>query len=95
MMLHELMLQVWNSVKDSGTTAEDPNLSDKLISGLRDALKKQHEDDIQNQKDLDAELKEQKKHITSEDVRDGFVASVSAIDTMIQDLSDPLPEYLS
>ncbi|KAF8606992.1 hypothetical protein BDV93DRAFT_436861 [Ceratobasidium sp. AG-I] len=75
MMLHELMLQVWNSVKDSGTTAEDSNLSDKLIAGLRDALKKQHEDDIQNQKDLEVELKEQKKHITSDDVRDGFVAS--------------------
>lgn len=75
MMLHELMLQVWNGVKESGTTPEDPNLSDKLIAGLRDALKKQHEDDVQNQKDLETELKEQKKHITSEDVRDGFDAS--------------------
>lgn len=84
MMLHELMLQVWNGVKESGTTPEDPNLSDKLIAGLRDALKKQHEDDVQNQKDLEFELKEQKKHITSDDVKDGFVASVSDTEALMK-----------
>ncbi|CAE6413420.1 unnamed protein product [Rhizoctonia solani] len=72
MMLHELMLQVWNGVKESGGTSEDPNLAEKLIAGLRDALEKQYQDDLQNQKDLEAEIKERNKHITSDDLRDGF-----------------------
>ncbi|CEL62650.1 Hsp90 co-chaperone Cdc37 OS=Schizosaccharomyces pombe (strain 972 / ATCC 24843) GN=cdc37 PE=1 SV=1 [Rhizoctonia solani AG-1 IB] len=72
MMLHELMLQVWNGVKEGGGTAEDLNLAEKLIAGLRDALEKQHHDDLQNQKDLEAEIKERNKHITSDDLRDGF-----------------------
>ncbi|KAF8755026.1 Cdc37 C terminal domain [Rhizoctonia solani] len=50
MMLHELMLQVWNG----------------------DALEKQHQDDLQSQKDLEAEINERNKHITSDDLRDGF-----------------------
>ena len=75
MMLHELMLQVWKGVKDAGGTGEDTNLTDKLVAGLRDALEKQHQDDIQNEKDLEYERKEQKKHITSDDVHDGFDSS--------------------
>lgn len=80
MMLHELMLQVWNGVKEAGGTPNDANLTDKLVAGLRDALERQHQDDIQNQKDLEVELKEQKKHITSDDVHDGFDSSVSVFD---------------
>ncbi|KAH7337062.1 Cdc37 N terminal kinase binding-domain-containing protein [Rhizoctonia solani] len=72
MMLHELMLQVWNGVKESGGTPDDPNLTDKLIAGLKDALDRQHQDDLQNEKDLEAEIKERNKHITSDDLRDGF-----------------------
>ncbi|CUA68836.1 Hsp90 co-chaperone Cdc37 [Rhizoctonia solani] len=72
MMLHELMLQVWNGVKESGGTPEDSNLTDKLVAGLRDALERQHQDDLQNEKDLEAEIKERNKHITSDDLRDGF-----------------------
>ncbi|KAF8685604.1 Cdc37 C terminal domain [Rhizoctonia solani] len=72
MMLHELMLQVWNGVKEGGATPEDPNLTDKLVAGLRDALEKQHQDDLQSQKDLEAEINERNKHITSDDLRDGF-----------------------
>ncbi|KDN41750.1 hypothetical protein RSAG8_07281, partial [Rhizoctonia solani AG-8 WAC10335] len=72
MMLHELMLQVWNGVKESGGTPEDPNLTDKLVAGLRDALERQYQDDLQNEKDLEAEIKERNKHITSDDLRDGF-----------------------
>ncbi|CAE6458895.1 unnamed protein product [Rhizoctonia solani] len=72
MMLHELMLQVWNGVKESGATPDDPNLTDKLIAGLKDALERQHHDDLQNEKDLEAEIKERNKHITSDDLRDGF-----------------------
>jgi len=75
MMLHELMLQVWNGVKEAGGTSDDPNLTEKLIAGLKDAIEKQNQDDIQNQKDLEMELKEQKKHITSDDLREGFDSS--------------------
>jgi cell division cycle protein 37 len=77
MMLHELMIQVSNGVKEAGATPDDPKLTDKLVAGLRDAIERQNQDDIQNQQDLENELKEQKKHITSDDVRDGFDSSVS------------------
>ncbi|KAG8697635.1 hsp90 co-chaperone Cdc37, partial [Ceratobasidium sp. 395] len=90
MMLHELMLQVWNGVKEAGGTPDDPNLTDKLIAGLRDAIEKQNQDDIQNQKDLELEMKEQKKHITSDDLRDGFDSS-----TISQGTSSPDPTVVA
>ncbi|QRV92342.1 HSP90 co-chaperone Cdc37 [Ceratobasidium sp. AG-Ba] len=75
MMVHELMLQVWNHVKEAGGSSDDPNLADKLVAGLRDALEKQNQDDVQNQKDLEIELREQNKHITSDNMHDGFDSS--------------------
>lgn len=75
MMLHELMLQVWNGVKEAGGAADDPNLADKLIAGLKNALERQKQDDEQNQKDLEREQNEQAKHITSDDIHDGFDSS--------------------
>lgn len=95
MMIHELMLQVWNAVKESGGSADDPNLTEKLVARLRDALEKQHQDDVRNKKELEAEIKEQSKHITSDDLKDGFDSSVGVFLAARWIIIHPIPESFS
>lgn len=76
-MLLSLMLAVWEKTKNAGVDKDDPELGEKLTEGLKThiVLMAEHQDKLR--KDLETEIVEQKKKITSDDVHDGFDSHVS------------------
>jgi cell division cycle protein 37 len=75
-MLHELMIAIWEECKKAGVDAKDEKLGDILVKQLEG-----HQQQLQNRQnllreDIENEKAEQNKKITSDDIHDGFSASV-------------------
>lgn len=77
-MVLSLLLQVTEASKKEAAGKGDDVVSTKIKQGLANHLVKLAEHNEKLKKDLESEEKEQKKHITSEDIRDGFDSTVSA-----------------
>ena len=75
-MIESLLTTVFGEVKDKGLDKDSTKLGDALVSQLQVhiALLKKH--DGERRILLDKERKEQAKHITSDDLKDGWDASV-------------------
>ncbi|KIM89114.1 hypothetical protein PILCRDRAFT_34884, partial [Piloderma croceum F 1598] len=71
-MVLSLLLQVSGSAKKAAAGKGDDVVGEKVKEGLVRHLVQLGEHTEQLGKDLETELKEQKKHITSEDMHDGF-----------------------
>lgn len=71
-MLEASLMKIFNDVKEKGVDKSDPNFLDKLLNAFRahiDEFKAHHE---HIKKELEKELLEQKKKITSDDIHEGF-----------------------
>ena len=75
-----LLLQVSEAAKKAAAGKGDDAVSDKVKEGLGKHLVQLGQLTEKLRKDLAEEEKEQKKHITSEDMHDGFD---SKVDTLI------------
>ena len=73
-MVLTLLLQVSEAAKKD--TGEEEKVVAKVKEGLAKHLVQLAEHTEKLKKDLEAEEKEQKKHITSEDMHDGFDSKV-------------------
>ncbi|GJJ15575.1 hypothetical protein Clacol_009853 [Clathrus columnatus] len=71
-MVLSLLLQVWEEVKTKGINKSDPQLDASLAGELKEHAKRLGERQEKVKVDLEVELKEQSKKITSEDIHDGF-----------------------
>ncbi|KAH7912546.1 Cdc37 N terminal kinase binding-domain-containing protein [Hygrophoropsis aurantiaca] len=72
-MVLSLLLQIWEEAKKAGVDKSDQGkLGAALLSGLDTHIAQLAEHTITLEKDLDIEEKEQKKHITSDDIHEGF-----------------------
>lgn len=75
-MIESLLTKVSTEVKEKGITDKDklgPALVNQLKSHIDQLMKRNEE----AKKQLDIELKEQAKHITSDDLKEGWNSSVS------------------
>jgi len=75
-MLLSLLRRTADDVKELGVTSGDPKLDEGLIKSLDEHLKRMPEFMEKAMKDLEHEEAEQKKKITSEDIRPGFSSEV-------------------
>ena len=75
-MLLSLLRRTADDVKDLGVVSGDPKLDEGLIKSLDEHLKRMPEFMEKAKKDLEHEEAEQKKKITSEDIRPGFSSPV-------------------
>lgn len=75
-MLLSLLLQVWEEAKKNGITGDDPRLHDALTQGLKQHVAKMAEHQEKLKQELEKELAEQKKKITSEDIHTGWDSHV-------------------
>jgi len=76
-MLLSLLRRTADDVKNLKIASGDPKLDEELIKSLDEHLKRMPEFVEKAQKDLEHEEAEQKKKITSDDIRPGFSSSVS------------------
>jgi cell division cycle protein 37 len=75
-MLLSLLRRTADDVKNLGLKSGDPKLDEELIKSLDEHLKRMPEFMEKAQKDLEHEEAEQKKKITSDDIRPGFSSTV-------------------
>lgn len=75
-MVLSLLLQVSEAAKKEAAGKAGDVVGEKVKEGLQKHLLQLGEHNEQLGKDLETELKEQKKHITSEDMHDGFDSKV-------------------
>lgn len=75
-MLLSLLRRTADDVKNLGVASGDPKLDEELIKSLDEHLKRMPEFLEKAKKDLEYEEAEQKKKITSEDIRPGFSSEV-------------------
>ena len=75
-MLLSLLTRTADDVKNLGIPGGDPKLDEELIKSLDEHLKRMPEFMEKAKKDLEYEEAEQKKKITSDDIRPGFSSSV-------------------
>lgn len=75
-MVLSLLLQVSEEAKKAGSGKDEEVVGNKMKEELQKHLKQLGEHNEQLRKDLETEEKEQKKHITSEDIHDGFDSKV-------------------
>jgi hypothetical protein len=79
-MIENLLRQVEEAVqKDTTVPKEDAEYKAALVKELNTHLTKLKDRQVDAQKDLDSELKEQAKHITSDDLHEGFDSGVSMV----------------
>ncbi|EGN98313.1 hypothetical protein SERLA73DRAFT_169310 [Serpula lacrymans var. lacrymans S7.3] len=71
-MILSLLLQIWEEAKKNGVGKDSDKLGDVLHAGIENHLKQLEDHTKKLEKDLEEEKKEQKKHITSEDIHEGF-----------------------
>ncbi|KZV90310.1 hypothetical protein EXIGLDRAFT_649423 [Exidia glandulosa HHB12029] len=71
-MLEASLIKIFGDLKEKGVDKSDSNFSDKLVKAIREHIDefKAHHDHIQQE--LETELAEQKKKITSDDIHEGF-----------------------
>jgi len=75
-MLLSLLRRTADDVKSLGVASGDPKLDEELIKSLDGHLKRMPEFLEKAKKELEYEEAEQKKKITSDDIRPGFSSSV-------------------
>lgn len=75
-MLLSLLRRTAEDVKDLGVASGDPKLDVELIKSLDEHLKRMPEFLEKAKKELEHEEAEQKKKITSDDIRPGFSSTV-------------------
>lgn len=75
-MILSLLLQVSDEAKKAGDGKGDEVIGEKVKSGIKTHLEKLHEHTENLKKELVEEEAEQKKHITSDDIHDGFDSKV-------------------
>lgn len=75
-MLLSLLRRTADDVKNLGIASGDPKLDEELIKSLDEHLKRMPEFLEKAKKELEHEEVEQKKKITSDDIRPGFSSSV-------------------
>lgn len=76
-MIENLLLRVYENVKAQGIAPSDEaKLGPALSTALREHIEKMTQMDTEAQKDLEVELKEQAKHITSDDLKEGWDSKV-------------------
>ena len=75
-MLLSLLRRTADDVKNLGIASENPKLDEELIKSLDEHLKRMPEFLEKAEKELENEESEQKKKITSDDIRPGFSSSV-------------------
>jgi len=75
-MLLSLLRRTADDVKNLGVASGDPKLDEELIKSLDQHLKRMPEFMEKAKKDLEYEEAEQKKKITSDDIRPGFSSEV-------------------
>lgn len=75
-MIHSLLLRVLDETKSKGIDTDDPKLDAALAEGLKEHVRELGERQQKCKADLEAELKEQHKKITTEDIHDGFDSKV-------------------
>jgi cell division cycle protein 37 len=78
-MLLSLLRRTADDVKTLGVASGDPKLDEELIKSLDEHLKRMPEFMEKAKKDLEDEEAEQKKKITSEDIRPGFSSAVRSL----------------
>jgi len=71
-MILVLLLRVYQDVKDKGVVKEDPGFGNELIAALKVHLRQLKEAIDTKKSELDKELKEKAKKITTEDIHEGF-----------------------
>jgi cell division cycle protein 37 len=76
-MILSLLLQVYEGAKEKGLDKNDDRLRETLIANLKSHIAKLGETTEKLRKDLDAELSEKNKKITSESIHDGWDSHVS------------------
>jgi hypothetical protein len=75
-MILALLLRVYQDVKDKGVIREDPGFGNELILALKVHITQLGEDIDKKKADLDKELKEKAKKITTEGIHEGFESKV-------------------
>lgn len=76
-MIENLLLRVWEDVKSKGITpSDDAKLGPALTQALKEHIQKMVKLDQEAAKELETELKEQAKHITSDDLKEGWDSKV-------------------
>ncbi|KAJ7175958.1 Cdc37 N terminal kinase binding-domain-containing protein [Mycena filopes] len=77
-LLHQVGEAANTAVKEAGATGDqrEEKLGKALADGMKEHVVRLKETIEKDTKSLEAEEKEQKKHITSEDMRDGFSTKV-------------------
>ena len=76
-MVLQLMLQIFEDVKKRGVAMDSPTIGDELVKELGVHVGNIKKSTADSEKALEEEKKEQKKHITSDDIHDGFDKSAS------------------
>ncbi len=67
-MLYTLLINVWNELKEDGIQASDPSLGDKLANAVQVHVEGLTADIAKKKTELETELSEKKKKITSDDI---------------------------
>lgn len=71
-MVLAMLVQVSEEVKKEELEKDDPKFSDALVNGIATHIREMDEHNEKRKVELEEELKEQKKHITSEDIKEGW-----------------------
>jgi cell division cycle protein 37 len=71
-MIEALLLKVWDEVKKKGVGPQDEKLGDELLKGLKVHVEELKKLTKRLEGELEKELEEQQKKITSDDIHDGF-----------------------
>ncbi|KAF9649444.1 hypothetical protein BDM02DRAFT_3268763 [Thelephora ganbajun] len=88
-MLLSLLRRTADDVKELGIASGDPRLDEELIKSLDEHLERMPEFMEKAKKELEYEEAEQKKKITSEDIRPGFSSTVGS--SYIPSKPEPAP----
>lgn len=73
-MICQMLLKIRDELKESGVDKPD---TDQLVKRIQEHIDKMHSIDQESKEALDDEEREQKKKITSDDIHEGFSATVS------------------
>ena len=80
-MILSLLMQVSEGAKEKGLDRNDDRLRETLISALKSHTARLGETTEKLKKDLEAELKEKNKKITSESIHEGWESKASILQT--------------
>lgn len=88
-MVEASLMKVFSDLKNKGVDKSDASFPDKLVKGIRDHIDefKAHQEHIKQE--LEKELAEQKKKITSDDIHEGFESKVRRANGRDMSLANP------